>query len=51
MIVAGVAAHLDTDDLELYFSSKKYSGGGPIDAISRKQSQIIIEYENQHGEW
>ena len=40
---------VDTDDLDLYFCSKKHSGGGPVESIARKQSQVIVEFEEEEG--
>ena len=46
-----VAVTLDTYDLELYFSSKNHSGGGPIESFAKKQNQLIIEFEEEEGVW
>ena len=49
VIVDDVPDDVDTDDLDLYFCSKKHSGGGPVDTIARKSNQVIVEFEEEQG--
>ena len=51
VVVCNLPPDLASDDLELYFESEKYSGGGNIAEISIKKAQrkAIIEFEDPEG--
>ena len=51
IVVGNLPPDLPTDDLELYFESKKHSGGGAIvnTACKRAERKALIEFEKAEG--
>ena len=51
IVVRNLPPDLHTDDMEIYFESRKYSGGGKIANIvcERAEQMALIEFEESKG--
>ena len=50
IIVKGINEDIDTEVLEMYFESKKKSGGGEIEHLERKSNTIaVITFKEVEG--
>ena len=49
MFVENVPSSIDYDDIELYFQSESFSGGGETESVSQKQETFIVLFQDAEG--
>lgn len=48
--VVNLPPSFDTELLELYFSNKRRSGGGPLVSVEKRGDRVILVFEETEGE-
>lgn len=49
VVVTPVGNEVELETIEMYFESKKHSGGGPIKSCIQDGEQFIITFANKEG--
>ena len=49
MLVEDVPSSIDYDDIETYFQTESFSGGGETESVSKKQDTFKVLFEDAEG--